>query len=132
MFSGKKKKIAKQIQDVLMSRDEIVFAYIYGSFVSSRKFRDIDIAVFVDPKKVKSKDMLDYELELGSELVFPCPVDVHMLNNAPVSFQHNVFRTGKLLFSRDDIVLTDLIEQTSLIMVHDNYLMQESYAALVG
>ena len=36
------------IRDYLEGRDEVQFAYLFGSFVTGERFRDIDIAIFTD------------------------------------------------------------------------------------
>jgi hypothetical protein len=37
------------------------------------------------------------------------PVDVQVLNGAPLGFQHSVLQ-GELLFAQDEMILTDFIE----------------------
>jgi hypothetical protein len=40
------------------------------------------------------------------------PIDVQVMNNAPLSFQHQVLQ-GKLLFTLDETQLTDFIEDVA-------------------
>ena len=40
------------------------------------------------------------------------PIDVRVLNDAPVPFLFHVFREGRLLLSRNDELLADLMERT--------------------
>jgi hypothetical protein len=49
---------------------------------------------------------------LSQELKIPS--DVQVLNYAPLGFKLSVLRNGKLLFSYDEKVLCDLIENVSL------------------
>jgi hypothetical protein len=60
-------------------------------------------------------DTFAYEMDLSTELTLTLhvPVDIKVLNEAPIGFQHAVFRFGKVLFARDDIVLSDHIERIS-------------------
>jgi len=51
----------------LEEKKEILFAYVYGSFVQG-PFRDIDIAVFLADGGTGSSDPLRYELALEQEL----------------------------------------------------------------
>ncbi|WP_456454066.1 nucleotidyltransferase domain-containing protein, partial [Thermococcus sp.] len=77
--------------------------YLHGSFLSG-PFRDIDIAVYTDGER----DVF-YELELEERLGFP--VDVRVLNNAPISFRFKVLK-GELLFSRDEEKRCDFESRT--------------------
>ena len=52
------------------------------------------------------------------------PVDVHVLNEAPLGFQHSVLYRGEVLFSRDDERLTDFIEQVGLGYMEFSYYTQ--------
>ena len=71
--------------------DEIVAVYIFGSFISERQFSDIDIGIITAMDLSKP---LDFELNLENRLekLVKYPVDVRILNRAPISFSQNVFR----------------------------------------
>ncbi|HII67643.1 MAG TPA: nucleotidyltransferase domain-containing protein, partial [Thermococcaceae archaeon] len=61
--SEDREKIKKRITDFLINRKEVLFAYIHGSFIENRPFRDIDVAIYVD-----GDHDLAYELEMEEEL----------------------------------------------------------------
>jgi predicted nucleotidyltransferase len=111
-----KKKIADNLKAVLLKKDEIIFAYLHGSFLDGFMFNDIDIALYLDPEKIPPEKEADYCEPLSIELsgVIGFIADVHIMNHAPVGFQHSVFKHGQLLFSKDDELRSDLIEETSL------------------
>ena len=111
-----KKKIANNLKSALLKRDEIAFAYLHGSFLDGVLFNDIDIALYLDQEKIPPGKGLGYCEQLSRELsrVIGFVIDVHMMNHAPVGFQHSVFKHGQLLFSKDDELRSDLIEETSL------------------
>ncbi|WP_346765908.1 nucleotidyltransferase domain-containing protein [Thermococcus sp. 9N3] len=96
-----KDEVIKALIEFLMEKEEIIFAYLHGSFLEGEFYRDIDVAVYVDPEKVK--DFLSYELKLAVELelLLKYPVDVRVLNDAPPAFRYRVLH-GKLLFTRDE------------------------------
>ncbi|MBI4842725.1 MAG: nucleotidyltransferase domain-containing protein [Nitrospirae bacterium] len=100
--------IAK-IKKHLLSLENIVFAYVHGSFIKSDKFRDIDIAVFISDKKG-----FYLESDLSSELtsLTRFESEVRIINEAPAPFQMAVLRDGILLFSKDETLRTDFIEIT--------------------
>ena len=78
---------------------EIRFAYIFGSFISETYFSDIDLGIVLG---VDLKSPLDFEIELENRLekIAKLPVDVRVLNNAPISFTQNVFRTGRVILDK--------------------------------
>lgn len=78
---------------------EIRFAYIFGSFISAMYFSDIDLGIVVG---VDLKSPLNFEIELENRLekIAKFPVDVRVLNNAPISFTQNVFRTGRVILDK--------------------------------
>jgi len=90
-----KQQLVKAVIPVLT--DENIFAaYLFGSFITSDEFADIDIAVWVE---AAMDDPLNLELKLENQLeeLIKYPVDVRILNKAPLSFCQNVFRTGKVI-----------------------------------
>jgi len=127
-----RKIIQDTIAAFLKSHKEIVFAYLYGSFLSAPSFHDIDIAVFADPRSVALRDRLDYELTLSARIRLPYAIDVRLLNNAPLGFQNNVARSGVLLFSRDDTQLSNMLEQSSNYMIRNARLIRASLHELTA
>ena len=105
--SEKKDSLIGKIKDYLLQKENIVFACLHGSFIKSEKFRDIDIAIFTSEKK----DFY-FESDCSAELSVLTGFDaeVRIINGAPVAFQMAVLRDGLLLFSRDEEIRTDFIE----------------------
>lgn len=85
----------------LEQRREVAFAYVYGSFVEGAPFRDLDLGIYLTG--VGEDRMTEYAIDLALELERTAgfPVDVRVLNGAPLSFLCNVFR-GEIVVSRDD------------------------------
>ncbi len=94
----------------LVKAPEIVFAYVYGSVLDSELIHDVDVGLYLDdlelPRRSEVLGALGDRLSVAIEL----PVDMRILNAAPVSFLFHVFR-GHLLFSRDEELLTNLLEE---------------------
>ena len=103
-------KIKMRIRKILAEREEVIFAYIHGSF-NEDHFRDVDIAVYVEEDKVE--DFLNYELELSMKIeeVIRLPVDVRVLNSAPLSFRYRAIR-GELLISKNEELRFRFVEET--------------------
>ena len=80
---------------------EISTAYIFGSFTGQDSFGDIDIGVLVSGENFPPP--LEHELAMESALEkeLRLPIDVRILNWAPLSFQHTVIRNGLLIIDKD-------------------------------
>ena len=96
-----KQSIIKGIASRLKKRKNIIFAYIFGSFAQEEKFSDIDIGVFVSEKI--SQEPLNYEFDLEEEIqsFTHLPVDVRIINHAPLSFVYHVIKEGILIIDKD-------------------------------
>lgn len=106
-----RERIERTLVAALESEPDLEFAWLHGSFLVADKFRDIDIGVHLSaPAKVRSQRGLELAARLDQEIGFP--VDVRALNDAPVTFLFHVFREGRLLLSRNDERLADLMERT--------------------
>ena len=108
-----RKAIEKRLRLALEKHAEISFAYLHGSFVTGEGFRDIDVAVYLRDSPPESA--LRYELSLEASLMNDdngYPVDVRILNSAPLSFRYQVIKGGLLLFEKDDDERADFQEAT--------------------
>jgi hypothetical protein len=83
------------------SYPEIAAAYIFGSFAGQESFGDIDIGILLVGEELPAP--LEYELsmEAALEKELRLPVDVRVLNSAPLSFQHHVIKSGLLIIDKD-------------------------------
>lgn len=112
----KKAKVKAQLVEDLQLRTEIIFAYLHGSFIDPvANFRDLDLAVWLRVEAL-SNNGFEYALNLALTLdqKLHLPVDVQLLNLAPVGFKFSVFKYGELLFCKDYQLLSDLIEQVAV------------------
>lgn len=102
------RRLCRKLQD----KSEVLFAFIYGSFLEG-EFRDIDLGIFLDETRVPTEKHLDYQLNLLEELasLTDYPLDLRVLNGAPLVFRYNV-AGGRLLFARDDEFAANFIERT--------------------
>jgi hypothetical protein len=101
-FSAKDKAaLTEAIAGELQNHPEILFAYMHGSFLTSEFFNDIDLALFL---RKTPPSLVEYELNMEvllSRVVGGMPVDVRLLNGAPLSFQFNVVKEGLPIFVND-------------------------------
>ncbi|MBC7195512.1 MAG: nucleotidyltransferase domain-containing protein [Caldisericia bacterium] len=130
----KREDLIKDIKNILLEDQNINFAYIFGSFVENNVFRDIDIGIYLDT--IDKKKVFDYEFEISYNLSSKLNIDidlldVRVLNYAPYSFLVSVFKNGILLFAKDYIFLTDLIEKVSLFALSNEYISKLSLMELL-
>lgn len=110
-----KKWIITRLKKYLVSRPEIRFAFLHGSFMEDKlPCRDIDVAVYFD-EKLSEEQTFDLTLEMAAELsrLLSIPVDVHPLNNASNSFCYYATQ-GLLLASHNEEEVYDFMERTWL------------------
>ncbi|MDP2855165.1 MAG: nucleotidyltransferase domain-containing protein [Smithellaceae bacterium] len=107
----KKEDIVCRIECFLENYPDLLFAYVHGSFISQDQFRDIDVAIYI---KSTPTELLLVELDLEAKLynLVQYPVDVRILNSAPLSFRYNVIKDGRRLAVIDDDARCDFEEMT--------------------
>lgn len=93
-------EIVRILKENLQQRDEIVFAYVFGSSLESDRFRDIDVGVFLAPAAYKPDTSIDLELSSRLEKELGCAVDVILMNRAPDHLIHQISK-GELFLDRD-------------------------------
>lgn len=124
--------IVETLTEAMATRPEIVFAYLHGSFTEELPFRDIDVGVYLNESFYTNTDVLDYELEAAVHLQRQVgyPVDLRVINGAPLGFQFNVIR-GQLLFCRDDEARFRFVEYTQIMYWDFDYLMRYSLSEVL-
>src|SRR3972149_2548439 len=120
LTESEKDKIISIIKSELEGREDIVFAYIYGSLVDPEMtfYRDIDIGIYAaDMEKAKEWNYdtrigIDIEKILRSE-GFGIPVDIRVINISDVLYVHKVIQ-GRLLFTKDEDLWADFVVDVSM------------------
>jgi uncharacterized protein len=104
--------VRTHLRERLSARSEVRFAYLHGSILERTTVGDVDVAVSVDPDRFPS-DITAYELTLESVLErgLGLPVDVRVLEGAPLSFRYAVSR-GDAVYVRDPEALATFREHT--------------------
>jgi predicted nucleotidyltransferase len=95
----KKAAIAETIASFLDQHQEIYCVYIHGSFLTADLFADIDIGLLL-ARPPENLIEYEFEIEIAIERQVNLPVDVRVLNNAPLSFIQNVIRHGKVVLDK--------------------------------
>jgi hypothetical protein len=102
-----------RLAQALEGRPEIVLALLHGSFARGEAFRDIDVVVWLDPLRLSRPERFRLALDLSVELRLAPghPVDVRVLNDAPLGFRYHAL-SGSPLVVRDEGFLADLRART--------------------
>lgn len=107
MIEKNKTEIIDKLTEILSERDEIIFAYLFGSINKRDFFRDIDVAIFISAEKLSeenfSKDY-GYITEVLAELntaLNTDKIDLILLNTANLLMFKQIIYTGKLLVDKN-------------------------------
>ncbi len=128
-----KEQIIELLATALAEELDVVCAYLHGSFIEAEAFRDIDVAVFLDPlpKAIwRREGELADRLEKALRWVgFRFPIDVQTLNQAPPAFRAAAIRPRQILFCRDEDRRSDFEAATwseyfEVRRLHEGYLRE--------
>jgi predicted nucleotidyltransferase len=126
-----REEIIQKIKQAFLKERDVIFAFVFGSFLDAPSFRDIDIGIYMKDYKKSSGEIFDDELRFSIIAAETCGlsfslIEVKILNFAPTNFLNNIFKSGQILFSRDEKFLTDIIENTSLNAIANEHIARQS------
>jgi len=103
-MNGKKAKFFEIIKEVIERDQEVLFAYLYGSFVyADLLIGDIDLAVYLKSADIKTYVRKEEELTYDITIKLHAgKIDLRILNVLPLLLQYNILKEGILLFVRDE------------------------------
>ena len=110
--TAEKKKIKDILKRELSHCQEVIFAYLHGSFLLPVPCADVDIAVYLDEAALSPKHW-EYEAKLAVSLehLLGMPVDVLTLNCGPVALRYHA-TCGKVLVSKNEPARFTFLEKT--------------------
>lgn len=119
-----REEITGDLRRELEARPEVVLAVLHGSFTRGEPYRDIDVAVWLDSGRLSRDERFRYALDLSVHLRLRLggPVDVGVLNDAPLAFRYHALQ-GHPLVTRDEAFLDELRART-----WDDYLDFQPFA----
>jgi predicted nucleotidyltransferase len=130
-----KDKIINVITNVLLENNNIIFAYIFGSFILKDNFKDIDIGIYIsDIKKINILN-LEFEIEKKLEDLLRQTFDVRAINKAPISFVYNILKNKKIIIDKDSSLRADFEniiykDYFDLQYLHNEYLLEIRNASI--
>lgn len=95
-----KERITDILHEYLKQQEDIIFGYLFGSFVGQDKFRDIDIGIYSQSPRLIALGRMQADLVQQTKE----QIDLVYLNDLPdkhPAFAYQVVSTGKLLYSRN-------------------------------
>ena len=126
--------ITSVISNVLNGDEDIIFAYLYGSFTTESPFEDIDIFIyvrndkepFVSAMRIKEK-VFDAVTAHGFNTFVIDDFDVKVINNSPYDFAINLLCKGQLIVDKNPELRTNYIEQMSDEYRVNYFILDEAY-----
>src|SRR3972149_2494307 len=116
-----KKKVLNCLRAVILRHDDIIFSFMFGSFVNedaANRYGDIDLAVYPSVSDIESENYvfeanLEEEImeELSANKLFPPPVEVINLKKAPYHFLASLFRQRYIIIKENEDAVTSLSEK---------------------
>ena len=95
--------ITQAVTNVLSAQAGVAAAYLFGSMATGAAGRDsdVDIAVLFTETPPHTLDSARFALASQLEAAVGVPVDLVIVNDAPVDLRIRVLRQGRLLVDRD-------------------------------
>lgn len=92
--------IIEKCRNILMEYEDIIFAYIFGSYVhgKTRANSDVDIAIYLN-KKINTETYLKIKADLSK--IFKKEIDLIILNDAVPLLKYQIYKNNILLFTRN-------------------------------
>lgn len=93
--------VKEQLTQYFSRREDVAVSYLFGSLAkgNARQTSDIDVAVLFKEAESKKVDRFFWTLDIAAQLesLTGHKVDVVDLSGAPLSFIHQVLKTGEIL-----------------------------------
>lgn len=109
---SKKIEVREKIRNYLRGFENILFAYIFGSFIDEDLdyFRDIDIAIYL--REPIQDNHLNIEITLTAKVAeligYEYEIDLVLMNNKDISLLANIIE-GEVLFIKDEDLWSDYV-----------------------
>jgi len=100
--------IRKKLKHYFTKKEEILFAFLFGSIANDKTtgISDIDIAVMLNESKIdKTKNPYGYKAELLAKLISVLSfddIDLIILNDAPLLLKHRIVQSGREIYTKDE------------------------------
>ena len=110
--SQQQARLVQQVTDELSRQPAVIFAYLYGSALDGEAVHDVDIGIYLEEFESGQEAAIVDGLASRLSDALKLPIDVRVLNRAPLTFLYHVLR-GRLLLSRNDDLLASILEDVA-------------------
>lgn len=100
------------LADELGKEPGVGFAYLHGSLLDSDTVHDVDVGLYLREPMAGASASVASELSSRLTAMARIPVDVRVLNDAPLAFVYHVLR-GRLLVCHDEELLSAILEDVA-------------------
>jgi predicted nucleotidyltransferase len=104
--------LVRRLAEELAKEHTIRFAYLYGSVLDSDTVHDVDVGLYLREPEDATSAATSIDLSNRLTAIVGMPVDVRVLNEAPLTFMYHVLR-GRLLVYHDEECLTETLEDVA-------------------
>ena len=98
--------IISKLKDILSKKDEIMFAYLFGSLSKGKEteLSDVDVAIYINQNKLPPSSIFGYKADMISELEknLDYDIDLVILNDASLLLSFNIIKNGELIFCNSE------------------------------
>lgn len=96
-------EMIRALTEYLAEQDDVLAAYVFGSYVAGTARPDSDVDVAVLLSEPDSVARFERRLQLMSEVSDACgrEADVIVLEDAPPILRHQVLKNGRVIYERD-------------------------------
>lgn len=103
-----KNVIIPKLKEFLLLKDNIVFAYLFGSYAENKATRGSDIDIGIYLIGVAVDDFFRYKLRYKHELeeILKTSVDLIIMNTAPPLLNHEIFKNGIIIKNNAPSILS--------------------------
>lgn len=103
--------IKEKLQDYFISNNDIIAAYIFGSYFTEykRTDSDMDFAIYFE-KELTLLEISSIEAAISILLNFE-KIDVLQLNDSPIKIRFKAISQGNLIYEKDSDKLSNFLEQ---------------------
>jgi predicted nucleotidyltransferase len=109
-----KSNIISSITNVLKNQEDVVFAYLFGSFVAKEKYQDIDIAIYTS----NAPDLMRLgEIQTELQMATSKKIDLIHLNNLILqnpALAHEIVSKGLTIIDNEPLAQKDFKEKAML------------------
>tara|TARA_Y100000310_G_C20276055_1_gene620288 strand:+ start:253 stop:630 length:378 start_codon:yes stop_codon:yes gene_type:complete len=98
-------KLPKKLIEQTKKDQDILALAIFGSSIKEEKYKDIDICIFLKPKKYSHLQLSKKKLQYSQENEI---YDIQIFQQLPIYIQKEIFTNMELIFCKDEDLLYDL------------------------